>query len=48
MEKHYKFSLHELVYGKSVDFPIEFEIKTLRTTLDVDLDLMEALIGENQ
>ena len=33
------FSPYELVYGKNPLFPIEFEIKTLRTTLRVDLDL---------
>ena len=33
------FSPYELVYGKNPLFPIEFEIKTLRTTLQVDLDL---------
>ena len=33
------FSPYELVYGKNPLFPIVFEIKTLRTTLQVDLDL---------
>ena len=33
------FSPYELVYGKNPLFPIEFEINTLRTTLQVDLDL---------
>jgi hypothetical protein len=33
------FSPFELVYGKSLVFPIEFEIKTLRTTLEVNIDL---------
>ena len=37
-----RFSPYELVYGKSPLFPIEFEIKTLRTTLEVGLDLSEA------
>ena len=32
-------SPYELVYGKNPLFPIEFEIKTLRTTLQVNLDL---------
>ena len=36
------FSPYELVYGKSVFFPIEFEIKTLRTTIEANSDLMEA------
>lgn len=27
------FSPYEIVFGKSLIFPIEFEIKTLRTTL---------------
>ena len=33
------FSLYELLYGKNPLFPIKFEIKTLRTTLEVNLDL---------
>jgi hypothetical protein len=33
------FSPYKLVYGKSHVFPIEFEIKTLRTTSTVNLDL---------
>ena len=33
------FSPYELVYGNNPFFPIEFEIKTLRTTLQVELDL---------
>jgi hypothetical protein len=37
-----RFSPYELVYGKSPIFPIEFEIKTLRTTLAVNLDLTMA------
>eukprot|EP00253_Pinus_taeda_P033687 PITA_33687 len=33
------FSPYELVYGKNPLFPIEFEIKTLRIALEVNLDL---------
>jgi transposase InsO family protein len=36
------FSPYELVYGKSPVFPIEFEIKTLRTASPVNLDLTMA------
>eukprot|EP00253_Pinus_taeda_P020172 PITA_20172 len=36
------FSLYELVFGKNVVFPLEFEIKTLRTALAVNLDLTDA------
>ena len=36
------FSPYELVYGKNVVFPIEFEIKTLRTATEEILDLTEA------
>jgi hypothetical protein len=36
------FSPYELVYGKSVVFHVEFEIKTLRTALAVKLDLTNA------
>jgi hypothetical protein len=36
------FSPYELVYGKSVVFPVEFEIKTLRTALSANLDLTDA------
>jgi hypothetical protein len=36
------FSPYELVYGKSVVFPVEFEMKTLRTALAVNLDLTDA------
>ena len=36
------FSPYKLVYGKSVVFPIEFEIKTLRTTMEENMDLMKA------
>lgn len=31
-----------MVYGKSVAFPVEFEIKTLRTALALNLDLTDA------
>lgn len=37
-----RFSPFELVYGKSPLFSIEFEIKTLKTALEVGLDLSEA------
>ena len=33
------FSPYDLVYGKSVVFPIEFEIKTLKTAMEVNLDV---------
>eukprot|EP00253_Pinus_taeda_P036575 PITA_36575 len=36
-----RFSPFELVYGKSPLFPVEFEISTLRTDLEVGLDLSE-------
>eukprot|EP00253_Pinus_taeda_P029356 PITA_29356 len=36
------FSPYELVFGKNVVFPLEFEIKTLRTALAVNLDLTDA------
>jgi hypothetical protein len=36
------FSPYELVYEKSVVFPVEFEIKTLRTALSANLDLTDA------
>ena len=36
------FSPYDLVYGKSVVFPIEFEIKTLKTATEVNLDVTEA------
>jgi len=36
------FSPYELVYGKSVVFPVEFEIKILKTALAVNLDLTDA------
>ena len=35
------FSPYDLVYGKSVVFPIELEIKTLRMAMDVNLDVTE-------
>lgn len=37
-----------MVYGKSVVFPVEFEIKTLRTALAVNLDLTDAQIARLQ
>ena len=37
-----RFSPFELVYRKSPLFPIEFEIRTLRTTLEAGLDLSDA------
>ena len=30
------------MYGKTATFPVEFEIKTLRTTLELNMDLDEA------
>jgi len=36
------FSPYELVFGKNAIFPVEFEIKTLRTTLAVNLNLTDA------
>eukprot|EP00253_Pinus_taeda_P008815 PITA_08815 len=36
------FSPYELVFRKNVIFPVEFEIKTLRTALAVNLDLTDA------
>ena len=36
------FSPYELVFGKNVVFPVEFEIKTLRISLAVNLDLTDA------
>ena len=36
------FSPYDLVYGKSVVFPIEFEINTLKTAIEVNLDVTEA------
>ena len=36
------FSPYELVYGTSAVFPIEFEIKTLKTATKVNLDVTEA------
>eukprot|EP00253_Pinus_taeda_P006309 PITA_06309 len=35
------FSPYELVYGKNAVFPVEFEIKTLRTALAVNIDLTD-------
>ena len=34
-----RLSPYKLAYGKNPLFPIEFEIKTVRTTLQVNLDL---------
>ena len=36
------FSPYELVFGKNVVFSVEFEIKTLRTALAINLDLNDA------
>lgn len=36
------FSPYELIYGKIPIFPIELKLKTLRTYLEVNLDLNEA------
>ena len=36
------FSPYDLVYGKSAIFPIEFEIKTLKTAIEMNLDVTEA------
>ena len=36
------FNSYELVYGKNAVFLIEFETKTLRTTLELGLDLTKA------
>ena len=36
------FSPYDLVYGKSDVFPIEFEIKTLKTAMEVNLDVTKA------
>ena len=36
------FSPYELVCGKTATFPIEFEIQTLRTALELNMDLDEA------
>lgn len=33
---------YEMVYGKKVFLPIEFEIKTLQTTLQLGLSLSDA------
>ena len=37
-----RFSPYDLVYGKSVIFPIEFEIKTLKTATEVNLDVTKS------
>ena len=36
------FNPYEMVYGKKVMLPIEFQIKTFRTTADLNLELTEA------
>ena len=36
------FSPYELVYGKNAIFPIEFEVKTLKTTATLNLNLTDA------
>ena len=36
------FSPYDLVYGKSAVFPIEFQIKALKTATEVNLDVTEA------
>ena len=36
------FSPYDLVYGKSVVFPIEFKIETLKIATEVNLDVTEA------
>ena len=36
------FSPYNLVYGKSAIFPIEFEINTLKTATEVNLDLTKS------
>lgn len=36
------FSPYELVYSKTTTFPIEFEIKTIRTALELNMDLDES------
>ena len=36
------FSPYDLVYGKSVVFPIEFKIKTLKTAIEVNLDVTKS------
>ena len=36
------FSPYKLVYGKSVVFPIEFEIKNVNTAMEVKLDVTKS------
>lgn len=36
------FSPYELVYGKTATFLVEFQIRTLRTALELNMDLDEA------
>jgi hypothetical protein len=42
MEKHYTIHPYELVYGNHVVIPIKFEVKTLRISLEVGMDLSNA------
>ena len=35
------FPPYDLVYGKNVSFPTKFEIKTLKTAMEENLDLTE-------
>ena len=37
-----RFSPYELVYGKNLVFPIEFEVKTSKISMEANLDLTEA------
>ena len=37
-----RFTPFELLYGKSTSIPIEFEHKTLKTALELDVDLSKA------
>jgi len=37
-----RFTHYELVYSKTIVLPIEFEYKTLRTAVDLGMDLIEA------
>lgn len=42
METTTGFTSYELVYGKIIVLPIEFEYKNLRTTVELGMDLTEA------
>jgi hypothetical protein len=42
MEEYNRHTPYELVYGKQVFFPIEFQIKTFRTTTKLGMDLSDA------